>query len=82
MCPGIFPPAGKANPEDGFCYPLVVQDQDLRTVLEIKPLAAAKPAAGQGEAECKGTAAKPRREDAIGHVAAEGPIRVPLIRVS
>lgn len=28
--------AGTADPADGFSYPLIVQDSDLRTVLEIK----------------------------------------------
>ena len=31
------PPAGAADPADGLPYPLVVQDRDLRTLLEIKP---------------------------------------------
>ncbi|KAL4431305.1 hypothetical protein ABPG75_006561 [Micractinium tetrahymenae] len=29
--------AGRADPADGFPYPLVVQDKELRTLLEIKP---------------------------------------------
>lgn len=32
----LRPAAGKADPAEGFPYPLVVQDKDLRTLLEIK----------------------------------------------
>lgn len=32
-----LPLAGLADPADGFPYPLVVQDKELRTLLEIKP---------------------------------------------
>lgn len=63
---GVFCSAGDANPDEGFCYPLIVQDQDMRTVLEIKP-------PGEG---------KQQQQDAIGHVAVEGPITVPMIKVS
>lgn len=52
---------GAADPADGFPYPLVVQDRDLRTLLEIKPpgeggvpggeLAAAVPAAAAAGGE-------------------------------
>lgn len=61
--------AGDANPEDGFCYPLVVQDQDMRTLLEIKPLGEA--AADQQQQE----------HHAIRTVAKGGPIRVPQAKV-
>ncbi len=59
--------AGAANAEDGFCYPLIVQDQDMRTVLEIKP---------PGE-----PGKQQQQQDAIGHVAKECPIWVPMIKV-
>lgn len=41
------PPAGAADPADTFPYPLVVQDRDLRTLLEIKPPGEGEPPGGE-----------------------------------
>lgn len=54
--------AGKADPTEGLPYPLVVQDEELRTVLEIKEpalettaAAAAAPAAAKAAKRAKGS---------------------------
>ena len=63
--------AGKADPADGFPYPLVVVDKDLRTLLEIKP-GDQQPAAEQGQASVQ----------ALPAVALPGDgIIVPIVRV-
>eukprot|EP00887_Chlorella_sp_A99_P008161 scaffold12.g8161.t1 len=45
---------GRADPAEGFPYPLLVQDQDLRTVLEIRP---PEQQAIQAQLRCEGGAA-------------------------
>jgi hypothetical protein len=40
------PAAGRADPADGLPYPLVVQDREMRTLLEVRPPEAAAAEAG------------------------------------
>lgn len=50
---------GKADPADGFSYPLVVQDSDLRTLLEIKGPEPGATAAQAGPSEKRRKVAGP-----------------------
>lgn len=72
-------PAGLADPSEGLPYPLVVQDKELRTLLEIKPAAEAGP--GQPGGELRAAAAQAAAAAAAAVAGDEGPaIIVPTVR--
>ncbi|PSC74628.1 Soluble inorganic pyrophosphatase 2 [Micractinium conductrix] len=71
--------AGLADPSEGLPYPLVVQDKELRTLLEIKPAAEAGP--GQPGGELRAAAAQAAAAAAAAVAGDEGPaIIVPTVR--
>lgn len=73
--------AGAADPTDGFPYPLVVQDRDLRTLLEIKPPAeGALPGGELAVAVATAAAAAAPGAAADGGEGGGGGIIVPTVR--
>lgn len=78
-CPLRWPPAapaGRADPAEGFPFPLVVLDRDLRTVLEIKPPSEQQ----QADGDLRQAAAAAAAPAAARSAAAGDGIIVPVVR--